>query len=97
MAICWISVRTLETEVEGRVDWTLVPSRDADFNETFFPVDDPFNTRKAVVPLFYAGRNGELTGLATAFGLDANGLLLTADHAISDFRQHSELSVSDRL
>lgn len=82
----WITVRTQEAEAGARRDWTLSPRGTGGSQDGFFLVQDPFNVRKAVVPLFDAQDDGVLTGLGTAFGVSPKGILLTADHVIASYR-----------
>ncbi len=93
----WITVRTQEVQASQRRDWTLSPRGVAGTREGFFLVQDPFNLRKGVVPLFDARNDGLLTGLGTAFGLSSNGILLTADHVIASYRDRGDQLNSDGL
>jgi serine protease Do len=60
-------------------------------------VQDPFNLRKAIVPLFDVWDDGTLAGLGTAFGLSPKGILLTADHVIASYRDRGVRLNSDSL
>lgn len=93
----WISVKTREAETGERRDWTLSPRGMVRSQNGFFPVEDPFNVRKAIVPLFDAQANGLLRGLGTAFGVSSKGILFTADHVIAGYRDHGVRLNSDTL
>ncbi|MGX9117885.1 S1 family peptidase [Mesorhizobium sp. BHbsci] len=93
----WITVRTLEAEDNRRRNWELSPRYSDDPGGRYFLVQDPFNIRKAVVPLFRGLKDGSLKGLGTAFGISTDGILLTADHVISDFRERSRVIDHDVL
>ncbi|MCV0428669.1 MAG: serine protease [Roseibium sp.] len=84
-----IDVRTNEVDLDGRRDWALSPDHGDDPEGRYFLVQDPFNIRKAVIPVFYGERDGSLRGLGTAFGISRDGILLTADHVISELRVRS--------
>lgn len=93
----WISVRTIEAETGLRRNWTLSPQDGDDSTGRYFLVQDPFNIRMAVVPLFRGKGDGSLEGLGTAFGISPSGILLTADHVISEYRERSRAINSDSL
>lgn len=58
---------------------------DAGDDEGQFLVQDPFDLRRRVLPLFAIERaNGNLTGLGTAFQVDLFGTLLTAEHVLQE-------------
>lgn len=86
----WIAVRTLEADGNRHRNWELSPRCEYELEGRYFLVQDPFNIRMAVVPLFRAMNDGSLQGLGTAFGISRNGILLTADHVISEFRERSK-------
>ncbi len=85
----WIPVRTCEADSSGRKNWDIRPEYDENLENNFFLVQDPFNLRKAIIPLFHETTDGMMRGLGTAFGISQHGALLTADHVISGFRDQS--------
>ncbi|MEI9429204.1 S1 family peptidase [Mesorhizobium sp. Cs1299R1N3] len=93
----WIAVRTLEADDTRRRNWELSPRHNDDSGGRYFSVHDPFNVRKAVVPLFQGQKDGSLEGLGTAFGISGTGMLLTADHVIAELRGRSRVLDRDGL
>jgi serine protease Do len=93
----WITIRTLEAVSDRRTDWTVSPISDGKPVGGFFEVQDPFNLRKAIVPLLSIDSNLEVQGLGTAFGVSADGILYTADHVISDFRDRAPTIVQNDI
>lgn len=49
-----------------------------------FLIQDPFNLRKAVVPVFLEENSADLWGAGTAFRVGTGQLLCTASHVLSD-------------
>ena len=86
-----------EAEAGERRDWTLSSKGMGGAQDSFFPVLDPFNVRKAVVPLFDARPDGLHKGLGTAFGVSPKGILFTADHVIAGYRDRGARLDSDTL
>jgi serine protease Do len=58
-----------------------------------FPIDDPFNIRQAVVPVF-ANTNLSVNGVGTAFNIDCMGTFVTAEHVVEIQRQIKARSLS---
>lgn len=73
---------TCENLAEGKTILPFSPGDPNDWSKPF-PIDDPFNLRKAVVPLYIQDTELNLKGLGTAFHIDEFGRLLTAEHVIA--------------
>jgi serine protease Do len=80
-----IAVQTCEQSAGREPVYPLAPSSGQSARQ--FIVRDPFGLRKAVVPVFWAGADGLLTGYGTAFAVDPFGTFITADHVIGDVRR----------
>ncbi len=57
-----------------------------------FETGDPVGLRRAVLPVFERDPDGRLTGLGTAFHVDGQGGLLTAEHVVDFMREGLKLS-----
>ncbi len=91
----WIEVQTIEAESGERRDWSIAPNPNSPGNVDYFLVQDPFNLRMGIVPIFRMNADGTLDGLGTAFGVAKPRTLLTADHVLSEFRERSEVQILD--
>jgi serine protease Do len=85
-----ITVQTCEARASGEQPVPLIPEHDEP--PQLFRLQDPFGVRKAIVPLFWAGPDGDLEGLGSAFALDPWGHFATADHVIAEGRTRGRLS-----
>lgn len=83
-----ITVQTCEQSAGSEPVHPLVPQRGEP--PTQFLVQDPFGLRKAIVPVFWAGVDGTLTGQGTAFTVDPFGTFITADHVVADARRTTQ-------
>lgn len=82
-----IKVTTCEASAESLNSPALAPSIPGELD--LFPFHDPFELRRAVVPVFMNNSNGQqVQGMGTAFHVDSFGTFLTADHVIEPVRQH---------
>jgi serine protease Do len=85
-----ITVQTCEARASGEQPLPLIPEHDE--QPHLFRLQDPFGVRKAIVALFWAGPDGDLEGLGSAFALDPWGHFATADHVIAEGRARGRLS-----
>lgn len=76
--------------IENSTDPLILESRDYGFEN--FRIDDPFNLRKAIVPLFVRDMAGHIQGMGTAFHFDGWGNFLTADHVVDFLREYPKNS-----
>src|SRR5437899_2131483 len=85
-----ILVQTCEDHAPGRQRLPLLPSHGED--DRFFCLQDPFGIRKAIVPVFRMGLDGDLQGFGTAFAIDPWGHFITADHVVAEVRNRATVS-----
>lgn len=81
-----ISVTTLAHNDNGPAEITTLTPEEGE-SPMLFSFDDPFGLRKAVVPVFSVGADGDLQGMGTAFVADPWGRFITADHVVSHIRR----------
>ena len=80
-------VGTNESKANSEQPIIFNPKPEAPFEP--FLIQDPFGLRKAIVPVFKRGTNGDIYGMGTAFHVDGWGTFLTADHVIDFARERS--------
>lgn len=55
-----------------------------------FPIGDPYNLRKSIVPVFSTNEDMKTYGMGTAFSIDGWGTFITADHVIDSLRNKEQ-------
>jgi serine protease Do len=63
---------------------------DGEESQDLFLFHDPFNLRRAVVPVLLNDADGVMRGMGTAFHIDGWGTFLTAAHVVDAVRNHAK-------
>jgi serine protease Do len=86
----FIKITTCENQAASQKETILKPQLSK--SEWLFSLYDPFNIRKAIVPIFSICNDGFFKGAGTAFAVNNWGNFLTADHVIAEAREQVKIN-----